>query len=259
MEKIALNYDMLIIDGADLIFKNFSGRETTFNRFNERNFGVIIHDKDWAHALRLIGWCVKELKDSEEYFIPVSVRLPSNPPEPMVTVTHKRSDRNVQITYKVDSPEIGDLDRMTLTNCMLKIRGCRYEINGKSGIKAYLSSLLAEREYKKETLYLVYDKDEWYENRTYYSDVDVVGKAKQLEDAIKLAREYVSHWCEDTHEDMDEDSEYFKQFMIELNDDVSDEEFIDGEYIQYYLRKKPRNKRFEHKCSIMIKEHVFEW
>jgi len=259
MEKIALNYDTLVIDGADLIFKNFSGRETPFNRFGDRNFGVVIHDNDWALALRLIGWNVREIKDTGDYFIPVSVKLPSNPPEPMVTVAHKHNERTVQTAYKVDSQEIGDLDHMTLTNCMLRIRGCRYEINDKSGIKAFLSSLCAEREYKKETLYLVYDKDEWYENRTHYSDFDIVGKANRFEDAVKIAREYVSDWYEDTRDDMAEDKEYFNQFAIDLRDDIANEEFIDGEYIQYYLRKKPRNKRFEHKCSIMIKEHTFEW
>ena len=258
MKKIALSYDTLIIDGADLIFKNFSGRETAFNRFGERNFGVIIDDNDWVQALQLIGWNVKKTADGV-YFLSVSVRLPSNPPEPTVTVAHKYSDRTVQATYKVDGQEIGDLDNMTLTNCMLEIRGCRYEINGKSGIKAFLSSLWAGREYKKETLYLVYDKDEWYDNRTYCSDVDVVGKARRLEDAIKFAREYVSDLNTDIREDMDEDEEYFNQFAIDIRDDISDEEFINGEYVQYYLRKKPRNKRFEHRSSIMIKEHTFEW
>lgn len=257
MEKIALNYDTLIIDGADLIFKNFSGRETAFNRLGERNFGVIIDDNNWAQALQLIGWNVKKTSDGV-YFLSVSVRLPSNPPEPTVTVTHKYSDRTVQKSYKVDGSEIGALDNMRLTNCALKIHGYHYEINGRSGIKAHLTSLCAERESVKDVSYLVYDKDEWYENRTYYSDVYVVGKTRQLEAAIEFAREYVSDWCGDTHEDMDEDREYFKQFTIDVRDDISDEEFIDGEYIQYYLRKKPRNKRFEHRSSIMIKKHVFE-
>ena len=41
--------DNVVIEDAHLIWKNFSGEETQFNRAGNRNFNVIIDDPDFAY------------------------------------------------------------------------------------------------------------------------------------------------------------------------------------------------------------------
>lgn len=254
MAKIALNYNTLIIDDTVLFYKNFAGRETSYNRLGNKNFCVAIPDKNWAEALQLIGWNVKKT-ENDKYILPVSVRLPSKPPEPIISIASKINGELRQTTYKVDD-DLSALDSMNLKNVMIKIVGREYTYNNKTGIKAELESLWAEDVCRTEAIYLVYDCDEYYNNNVLYCDSDVIYSSLNLNDAILYANEYVRDFIDDTVVDMADDTEYFSKFKIEFNTDISKEEYDSGEYIQYYLRKKPRSKRFEHRCSIRIEKGV---
>lgn len=63
----------LIIENAEIIFPNFSGREGRYNREGNRCFSVMIPDTDMALKLKEDGWNVKERLDNGEptgkYFI----------------------------------------------------------------------------------------------------------------------------------------------------------------------------------------------
>lgn len=137
------NVGNIIIEGAKLLrgdFKNFSGRETKFNRGGNRNFCVRIEDPEQAKALSEDGWNVKCLEPRDEnedpkYYIPVAVRFDNIPPK-VYMVTRR-------VKTKLDEESIGELDTAELKNVDLVISPSRWEVNGKTGIKAYLKTMYA--------------------------------------------------------------------------------------------------------------------
>jgi len=134
------NVNNLVIENAKIIFRNFEGRETEFNRKGNRNFGVVIDNVDEAEKLKNIGWLVKPLKRRDEdeeqrYYIPVAVKYDNFPPK-VYMVTRKKKTL-------LDKDSIKNLDDADITNIDLVIRPYCWEVGGKSGIKAYLKTMYA--------------------------------------------------------------------------------------------------------------------
>ena len=125
---------------ARIIFRNFSGEETKYNRAGDRNFGVIIDDKNVADELAAAGWNVKVLPSRDEdeepkHWIKVAARFDNIPPK-----VFKICGR---VKTQLDEESVGSLDYDELANVDVTISGFKWDVNGKQGIKAYLKVMYA--------------------------------------------------------------------------------------------------------------------
>ena len=144
----------LVIENARLLFRNFSGRESKYNRAGQRNFCVYIEDAADAQKLIDDGWNVRvrpPREDGEEprYYIQVAVSFENIPPTVYMITKRKK--------VKLDEESIDTLDFAEIRNVDLTIRPYNWVIqegtkNEKSGVKAYLRSL-----------YVVIEEDEFAE------------------------------------------------------------------------------------------------
>lgn len=129
--------DNIVVENARLIFKNFAGEESKFNRAGNRNFCVIL-DGDSAEDLRQMGWNVKALRQREDedeptYYLQVTVAFGNFPPK-VVMISGKTKT-------VLDEESIDTLDYAEIANVDLIIRPYHWEVNGKEGIKAYLKTM----------------------------------------------------------------------------------------------------------------------
>jgi hypothetical protein len=129
--------DNIVVENARLIFKNFAGEESKFNRAGNRNFCVIL-DGDSAEDLRQMGWNVKALRPREDEdeptsYLQVTVAFGNFPPK-VVMISGKTKT-------VLDEESIDTLDYAEIANVDLIIRPYHWEVNGKEGIKAYLKTM----------------------------------------------------------------------------------------------------------------------
>ena len=147
----------LIIEDAKIIFRNFAGKETQYNREGDRNFSVIIEDPDMAAALIEDGWNLKLLKPRDEddeptYHLKVVVKMDGEWPAKLFLV-NRRGRPN-----QLDEDTVRVLDSAELANVDLTINASKWNVNGKSGIKAYLRDLYASQ--VEDTLARKYSYDD---------------------------------------------------------------------------------------------------
>ena len=134
------------IDDARIIYRNFAGAPSKFNREGDRNFAVVIDDQDIAEALTEKGWNVKIKPPREEgdepfMFLPVKVKF--NERGPRVYLQNSLGGRN-RVT--LDEDTVGILDNVDITNADLDIRPYDWDVQGKTGRTAYLQSICVTQE-----------------------------------------------------------------------------------------------------------------
>ena len=129
----------LTIEGATIRCRNFSGAEGKFNPEGRRNFLCVIDNPVTAANLKADGWNIKQFasKDDEEgdFYIPVTVSYKVTPPA-IFLVTKKKKIR-------LDEETVSQLDWAELANVDVVISPFAWEVNGKSGVKAYLKTMYA--------------------------------------------------------------------------------------------------------------------
>lgn len=150
----------LTIENAKIIFRNFKGKELAFNPAGKRNFCVVIDDLEFAEKLQSDGWNVKYLQprdgdDTQEptAYIPCEVSFKNRPP--MIKLITRKNQTIL------DESTIDMLDYADIKNVDLILSPYNWEVNGKSGVKAYV-----------KTMYVVIEEDEFASKYEVDSDPD---------------------------------------------------------------------------------------
>ena len=139
---------ILQIDDARIIFRNFRGEASKFNREGDKNFAVVIETEEMADALVKEGWNVKIREPREEgddpfIYLPVKVKFNDRGPQ-VYLVTGDRSN-------KLDEESVGMLDDIDIVSCDMDIRPYDWIIqegtpDEKRGRAAYLQSIEVTQE-----------------------------------------------------------------------------------------------------------------
>lgn len=149
MELTFAPKNILQIDDARIIFRNFSGEGGKFNKEGDRNFALVIPNQEIADALMDnknqygVGWNVKikaPREEGDEPFIYLPVKVKFNDRGPIV---YLQSGRNRVRLYE---DTVGMLDEIDISNVDLDIRPYDAEINGKPYRSAYLQSICVTQE-----------------------------------------------------------------------------------------------------------------
>lgn len=129
----------LAIENARILFPNFSGVEGRYNRAGDRNFCVAIEDPAQAQAMLEDGWNVRILAPRNEdeqplHYISVAVKFDGPFPPKVMLI-------NGQVRTLLDEESVGELDHVDIANADIIIRPRQWEVNGNTGVKAYLKAL----------------------------------------------------------------------------------------------------------------------
>lgn len=129
---------ILQIDDARIVYRNFSGVGSKFNREGDRNFAVVIPDQETADALINEGWNVKikpprDVDESPFMYLPVKVKFSERGPK-----AYLKSGENIVTLNEETISCIDDADIMSVD---LDIRPFDWEVNGKQGRTAYLQAI----------------------------------------------------------------------------------------------------------------------
>lgn len=136
--KIDFVRGVLQIEDARIIYRNFAGVGSKYNREGDRNFAFIIPNQEICDKLTEEGWTVKikpprDEDDSPFMYLPVKVKFNSRGPAAYV-----ESGKNVQ---RLNEETIGMLDEIDISSVDMDLRPYDWEVNGKTGRSAYLQAI----------------------------------------------------------------------------------------------------------------------
>ena len=129
---------VLEIEDARIIYRNFAGVGSKFNREGDRNFAVIIPNQEIADELIEAGWNVKIKPPREEYdepfmFLPVKIKFNNRGPAAYIV--------SGDSVTRLNEDTIGMLDEIDIASVDMDLRGYDWDVNGKQGRTAYLQAI----------------------------------------------------------------------------------------------------------------------
>ncbi|MCM1363427.1 MAG: hypothetical protein NC215_00385 [Ruminococcus sp.] len=143
--------EILQIDDAKIIFRNFAGEKSKFNRDGDRNFAVVIPDQETADKLIDMGWNVKIKSAREEgedpfMYLPVKVKFNDHGPIICLTTGSRR--------IKLEEDMVSMLDHIDILNVDLDIRPYDWVVqegtpDEKFGRTAYLKGMNVTQKYDR--------------------------------------------------------------------------------------------------------------
>ena len=129
------NVNNINIEGATIIWKNFSGERDRFNP-GKRGFSVVIDDAVMADELRQEGWNIKERPlqegadpSEQEWTLPVKLNMNRYTQVWLIVGNHKTL---------LDENTVAQLDVVDIIDCDISIRPYEWEMSGRTGITAYV-------------------------------------------------------------------------------------------------------------------------
>lgn len=153
----------ITVENARIMFRNFAGAAGRFTPEGKRTFCVPF-EQEVGRALAEDGWNIKFLtpRDEQEDPLPylnVQVAYGNFPPKIVLVTTRGKTLLDENMVSVLDYAEIENVD--------LIIRPYHWEVNGKTGVKAYV-----------KTMYVTIKEDE-FESKYY----DVPEAAQPMTDA----------------------------------------------------------------------------
>lgn len=136
--RISFRGNILEIENARIIYRNFSGAASKFNREGDRNFAVIIPNQELADELINAGWTVKIKPPRDEFedpfiFLPVKVKFNGRGPAAYV-------ESGGSVT-RLNEDTIDMLDDIDIASVDMDLRPFDWEVGGKTGRSAYLHAI----------------------------------------------------------------------------------------------------------------------
>lgn len=133
----------ITLEGVRIMFRNFSGLPSQFNAAGNRNFCVVLEDPELVHRLESDGWNIRWLKpldpdDEPKAYLQVKVSFPregskARPPKIVMVTSRGNTILDEETVSLLDTAEIANVDMI--------IRPYNWEMQGRTGVKAYLNSI----------------------------------------------------------------------------------------------------------------------
>jgi len=131
----------LTLENAQIGFRNFSGLEGKFNKAGDRSFAVFL-DNQLAKDLEAEGWNIKwprerdsnfDEEDTRHAHLPVAITFDNFPPKVILVAGDNTTMLNADTVDMLDWAEIENVD--------LIVRPYNWEVNGQTGVKAYVKAI----------------------------------------------------------------------------------------------------------------------
>lgn len=128
----------ILVENADILFRNFAGIERDFNSEGDRNFSLVL-EPELAQKLKAEGWRVKQLKPKEEgeegtYHLKVNVNYKTGRPPRVVLIT-KSNPRT-----ELGQDEVAMIDVIDIEKVDVLVNG-HWSDNQGGGFAGYLKSI----------------------------------------------------------------------------------------------------------------------